>query len=122
MPSSPSHLVFGKAGTGIICGAFGAHGLKNRAGVTPDLIKSWETASHYAVRSLLAHPRPLPTLILSILIGFVVHQRGRSLSRLAPSSVRLPRLRWKTDCRWNRFILWLHLRSRARSGKEVGSS
>ncbi|CDZ97737.1 Predicted small membrane protein [Phaffia rhodozyma] len=51
------------AGTGIMCGAFGAHGLKARVGITPDLIKSWETASHYAFLNGIAlmavslHPR-----------------------------------------------------------------
>jgi uncharacterized membrane protein YgdD (TMEM256/DUF423 family) len=33
-------------GVGILCGAFGAHGLKGQ-GVEPRLIKSWETAAHY---------------------------------------------------------------------------
>lgn len=51
------------AGVGIMTGAFGAHALKSRAGITPELIKSWETASHYALFNgvaLLAvsmHPR-----------------------------------------------------------------
>jgi uncharacterized membrane protein YgdD (TMEM256/DUF423 family) len=46
-----------------MAGAFGSHGLKGRANMTPDLIKSWETASHYALFNgvaLLAvsmHPR-----------------------------------------------------------------
>ena len=34
---------------GMAAGAFGSHGLKNRAGMTPDKIHSWETASHYTV-------------------------------------------------------------------------
>ncbi|KAI0080261.1 hypothetical protein K474DRAFT_1637857 [Panus rudis PR-1116 ss-1] len=33
---------------GIITGAFGAHGLRKRPGITPDNIHAWETASHYA--------------------------------------------------------------------------
>lgn len=30
-------------------GAFGAHGLKKKTGITTDNIHAWETASHYAV-------------------------------------------------------------------------
>ena len=37
------------AAIGITAGAFGAHGLRKRAGITPDNIHAWETASHYAV-------------------------------------------------------------------------
>ncbi|KJA29136.1 hypothetical protein HYPSUDRAFT_127862 [Hypholoma sublateritium FD-334 SS-4] len=49
--------------TGMITGAFGAHGLRQRAGTTPDNIHAWETASSYAVYNGLAmlllslHPR-----------------------------------------------------------------
>ncbi|KII93550.1 hypothetical protein PLICRDRAFT_35776 [Plicaturopsis crispa FD-325 SS-3] len=48
---------------GIMAGAFGAHGLKRRAGITPENIHAFETASHYAVYNGLAlllvslHPR-----------------------------------------------------------------
>ncbi|KAJ8084112.1 hypothetical protein PM082_002879 [Marasmius tenuissimus] len=48
---------------GMVAGAFGAHGLKNRPGMTPDRIHSWETGAHYAIFNglgLLAvslHPR-----------------------------------------------------------------
>ncbi|OCH96204.1 DUF423-domain-containing protein [Obba rivulosa] len=51
------------AAVGIIAGAFGAHGLQRRKGITPDQIHAWETASHYAVFNGLAlliaslHPR-----------------------------------------------------------------
>ena len=37
------------AAVGVVTGAFGAHGLRKRAGVTPDTIHAWESASHYAV-------------------------------------------------------------------------
>ncbi|ESK98298.1 duf423 domain-containing protein [Moniliophthora roreri MCA 2997] len=51
------------AAVGMITGAFGAHGLKKHEGITPDQVRSWETAAHYAVFNglgLLAislHPR-----------------------------------------------------------------
>ncbi|KAL7412362.1 DUF423-domain-containing protein [Mrakia frigida] len=51
------------AGSGIVMGAFGAHGLKNRVGITPALIHSWETASSYAfvngvaLLAISLHPR-----------------------------------------------------------------
>ncbi|KAI0788594.1 hypothetical protein C8Q75DRAFT_239858 [Abortiporus biennis] len=51
------------AAIGITAGAFGAHGLRKRAGITPDNIHAWETASHYAIFNGLAlllvslHPR-----------------------------------------------------------------
>ncbi|KAF9270319.1 DUF423-domain-containing protein [Marasmius fiardii PR-910] len=51
------------AAAGVITGAFGAHGLKSRKGVTQDSIHAWETAAHYAIFNglgLLAvslHPR-----------------------------------------------------------------
>ncbi|KAI5898147.1 DUF423-domain-containing protein [Schizophyllum commune H4-8] len=49
--------------TGVVTGAFGAHGLKKQPNVTPDTVHAWETAAHYAVVNgvaLLAvsmHPR-----------------------------------------------------------------
>ncbi|KAF9015246.1 hypothetical protein BDQ17DRAFT_1294906 [Cyathus striatus] len=51
------------ASVGIIAGAFGAHGLRKRSGMTADKIHAWETASSYAVYNGLAlllvslHPR-----------------------------------------------------------------
>ncbi|THV04840.1 hypothetical protein K435DRAFT_850389 [Dendrothele bispora CBS 962.96] len=48
---------------GMIAGAFGAHGLKNRSNISRDSIDSWMTASHYAVFNGLGlfavslHPR-----------------------------------------------------------------
>jgi hypothetical protein len=37
------------AATGVITGAFGAHGLRSRPGITQDNIHAWETAAHYSV-------------------------------------------------------------------------
>ncbi|KAI5116920.1 hypothetical protein M0805_003993 [Coniferiporia weirii] len=51
------------ATVGVIAGAFGAHGLKKRHGITADQIHSWETAAHYSMYNGLAlmllsmHPR-----------------------------------------------------------------
>ncbi|KAI0830632.1 DUF423-domain-containing protein [Trametes gibbosa] len=51
------------AAAGIITGAFGSHGLKKRAGITPDNLHAWQTASNYAIYNGLAlllvsmHPR-----------------------------------------------------------------
>ncbi|GLB36247.1 putative protein of unknown function (DUF423) [Lyophyllum shimeji] len=51
------------ASVGIIAGAFGAHGLRRRPGITADNIHAWETASSYAVYNGLTlllvslHPR-----------------------------------------------------------------
>ncbi|KAF8078518.1 hypothetical protein FPV67DRAFT_1465498 [Lyophyllum atratum] len=51
------------ASAGIIAGAFGAHSLKRRPGITAESIHAWETASSYAVYNGLAlllvslHPR-----------------------------------------------------------------
>ncbi|TIB63643.1 hypothetical protein E3P78_01722 [Wallemia ichthyophaga] len=51
------------AATGIGFGAFGAHGLRARAGIQPRQTESWMTGSHYAVFNGLAlmatslHPR-----------------------------------------------------------------
>ncbi|GJE85754.1 DUF423 domain-containing protein [Phanerochaete sordida] len=48
---------------GMVAGAFGSHGLRKRAGVTPDSIHAWETASHYTIFNGLGlmlvslHPR-----------------------------------------------------------------
>ncbi|TFL06624.1 hypothetical protein BDV98DRAFT_559729 [Pterulicium gracile] len=48
---------------GIATGAFGAHGLKAKAGITLDKIDSWKSASHYAMLNGLGlllisrHPR-----------------------------------------------------------------
>lgn len=39
-----------EAAVGMIAGAFGAHGLKSRTGMTADSIHNWETAAHYSVR------------------------------------------------------------------------
>ncbi|TFK30540.1 DUF423-domain-containing protein [Coprinopsis marcescibilis] len=51
------------AAVGVLSGAFGAHGLRKRPGMTPDSIHAWETASSYLVYNGLAmmlvslHPR-----------------------------------------------------------------
>ncbi|KAJ3542706.1 hypothetical protein NM688_g5947 [Phlebia brevispora] len=51
------------ATVGVVTGAFGAHGLRKRPGVTPDNIRAWETAAHYSFLNGLAlmlvslHPR-----------------------------------------------------------------
>ncbi|KIK99033.1 hypothetical protein PAXRUDRAFT_823200 [Paxillus rubicundulus Ve08.2h10] len=37
------------AAAGMLAGAFGAHALKRRPGVTADNIHAWDTASHYAI-------------------------------------------------------------------------
>jgi hypothetical protein len=52
---STDHTLFRLAAAGMLSGAFGAHALKRRPGVTADNIHAWETASQYAVRSLSAH-------------------------------------------------------------------
>lgn len=41
---------------GMLTGAFGAHGLKRRAGVTADDLNAWGAASTYAVCSLSVGP------------------------------------------------------------------
>lgn len=49
--------------TGVVTGAFGAHGLKKQPNITPETVHAWETAAHYAITNgvaLLAvsmHPR-----------------------------------------------------------------
>ncbi|KAL4071024.1 hypothetical protein J3A83DRAFT_4094710 [Scleroderma citrinum] len=35
--------------TGMLLGAFGAHGLKRRPGTTADDIRAWETAAYYTI-------------------------------------------------------------------------
>ncbi|TFK57188.1 hypothetical protein OE88DRAFT_1715918 [Heliocybe sulcata] len=51
------------AATGALAGAFGAHGLKRRPGITADQIHAWETAAHYSIFNGLSlllvslHPR-----------------------------------------------------------------
>lgn len=51
------------AATGIMTGAFGAHGLRKRPGITPDQIHAWETGASYFIYNGLAlmlvsmHPR-----------------------------------------------------------------
>ena len=40
----------------MVTGAFGAHGLRKKQGITPDNIRAWETAAHYAVRKALHTP------------------------------------------------------------------
>ncbi|KAG8710376.1 hypothetical protein FRC08_017250 [Ceratobasidium sp. 394] len=48
---------------GVSFGAFGAHGLRKRPGITPDRIQAWQSASHYTIFNGLAlmlistHPR-----------------------------------------------------------------
>ncbi|KAI0721319.1 hypothetical protein C8T65DRAFT_631318 [Cerioporus squamosus] len=51
------------ATVGVIAGAFGAHGLQKRKGITPENLHAWQTASNYAIYNGLAlllvslHPR-----------------------------------------------------------------
>ncbi|KAF8974022.1 hypothetical protein BDZ97DRAFT_1778048 [Flammula alnicola] len=54
--------------TGMITGAFGAHGLRQRPGTTADNIHAWETASSYAVYNGLA------LLLLSLHPRFAAHR------------------------------------------------
>ena len=51
---SPRWFVIGAiaGASGVVLGAFGAHGLKARVG--PDLLEIWETAAHYQVLHALA--------------------------------------------------------------------
>lgn len=51
---SPRWFVVGAiaGASGVVLGAFGAHGLKAR--VTPDLLEVWETAAHYQILHALA--------------------------------------------------------------------
>ncbi|KZP31229.1 DUF423-domain-containing protein [Athelia psychrophila] len=51
------------AAVGMMTGAYGAHGLKKREGITPESVSAFQTAAHYAVFNGLAllavslHPR-----------------------------------------------------------------
>ncbi|KAF9044814.1 DUF423-domain-containing protein [Hymenopellis radicata] len=51
------------AAIGAVTGAFGAHGLRNRPGMTPEKLAAWQTASQYSFINGLAllavslHPR-----------------------------------------------------------------
>ncbi|EPQ60730.1 hypothetical protein GLOTRDRAFT_97790 [Gloeophyllum trabeum ATCC 11539] len=51
------------AAAGVMAGAFGAHGLRRRPGITAENIHAWETAAHYSIFNGLAlllvslHPR-----------------------------------------------------------------
>ncbi|KAH9037281.1 hypothetical protein EDB85DRAFT_1937482 [Lactarius pseudohatsudake] len=70
-PSSgpfPSPLLLWRTGAsfvaaGMIAGAFGAHALKSKAGITPDQVSAFTTAAHYAIYNGLGlcmislHPR-----------------------------------------------------------------
>lgn len=47
-------------------GAFGSHGLRKRAGITPDSIHAWETASHYAVRLLFPPLTPFEQRLIPL--------------------------------------------------------
>ncbi|GBE77854.1 hypothetical protein BKA93DRAFT_757340 [Sparassis latifolia] len=53
---------------GMATGAFGAHGLKKRSGITVDQVNAWATASHYAVYNGLG------LLLLSLHPRFAVHR------------------------------------------------
>ncbi|KAI0800946.1 DUF423-domain-containing protein [Fomes fomentarius] len=64
----PGHSLLWRTGAiiaavGIVAGAFGAHGLQKRKGITPENLHAWQTASNYAVYNGLAllavslHPR-----------------------------------------------------------------
>ncbi|TFK41056.1 hypothetical protein BDQ12DRAFT_626228 [Crucibulum laeve] len=68
LASFPKSTILWKTGAifasvGVIAGAFGAHGLRRRAGITRESIHAWETASSYTVYNGLAlllvslHPR-----------------------------------------------------------------
>ncbi|KAJ6604754.1 hypothetical protein DFH09DRAFT_1019051 [Mycena vulgaris] len=56
------------AAVGILAGAFGAHGLKARPGISADSLASFQTASHYTVFNGLA------LLLLSFHPRFSVHR------------------------------------------------
>ncbi|KAI0756687.1 hypothetical protein C8Q80DRAFT_1129941 [Daedaleopsis nitida] len=51
------------AALGVVTGAFGAHGLQKRKGITPENLHAWQTASSYAIYNGIAllavslHPR-----------------------------------------------------------------
>lgn len=76
---------------GIITGAFGAHALKSRQGVTTDNVHAWETASHYAVSHLSFLILPVPhgpsPLHLS---AWVDDKWTRNDARLRASQIRPP--------------------------------
>ncbi|KAG6337332.1 hypothetical protein ID866_1757 [Astraeus odoratus] len=66
--SSSTSIFFWRSGallvvTGLIAGAFGAHALKRRPGITADNLYAWGTASNYAISNglglllLSLHPR-----------------------------------------------------------------
>lgn len=53
----------------VLLGAFGAHGLKNRAGIDAAQLKTWETAAHYhlvhsAALLFAAYTRSRPAALL----------------------------------------------------------
>ncbi|EIW64442.1 DUF423-domain-containing protein [Trametes versicolor FP-101664 SS1] len=56
------------AAAGIVAGAFGSHGLQKRAGVTPEKLHAWQTASNYAIYNGLA------LLLVSLHPRFAVHR------------------------------------------------
>lgn len=53
---------------GMVAGAFGSHGLRNKPGITPDRIHAWETASHYAIFNGLG------LMLVSLHPRFAVHR------------------------------------------------
>ncbi|KAH9064277.1 hypothetical protein EDB87DRAFT_1396058 [Lactarius vividus] len=62
--SFPSALLLWRTvAAGMLAGAFGAHGLKSKAGITPDQVSAFSTAAHYAIYNGLGlclislHPR-----------------------------------------------------------------
>ncbi|KAJ6610099.1 hypothetical protein B0H10DRAFT_2062123 [Mycena sp. CBHHK59/15] len=56
------------ASVGILAGAFGAHGLKARGGISPESLASFQTASHYTIFNGLA------LLLISLHPRFSVHR------------------------------------------------
>ncbi|OBZ78735.1 hypothetical protein A0H81_00879 [Grifola frondosa] len=56
------------AAVGIVAGAFGAHGLQKREGITQENLHAWQTASNYAIYNGLA------LLLVSLHPRFAVHR------------------------------------------------
>ncbi|KAF9240872.1 hypothetical protein BU15DRAFT_87447 [Melanogaster broomeanus] len=58
------------AAAGMLFGAFGAHALKQRPGITADKLHGWETASHYAVKTV----NGLGLMLVSMHPKFAAHR------------------------------------------------
>ena len=52
-------LDFLVAAAGIMVGAYGTHGMRNKPGIDEHRMQAWETAAHYSVR-YFRFPRLLP--------------------------------------------------------------